>query len=44
VSTSKPFERLRRHLPRAKQFLGGVATREPGLFVDWRFGMQPVAG
>jgi RNA-directed DNA polymerase len=42
--SQRKYRRLKRHHRRAKRFLAGVATREPGLFVHWRLGLRPRAG
>ena len=40
----RKFKRLRRHRRRAAHWLGGVARREPHLFVLWQIGIRPAAG
>lgn len=40
----RKYQRLKRHSRRARRFLAGVATREPGLFAHWQLGLRPVAG
>jgi len=42
--SQRKYTRLKRHSRRARRFLAGVATREPGLFVHWRLGLRPRAG
>jgi RNA-directed DNA polymerase len=40
----RKYKRLRGHWRRARRFLAGVATREPGLFAHWQVGVRPMAG
>ena len=37
----RKYKRLRRHKSRARRFIADVATRQPGLFAHWRFGVRP---
>ncbi len=40
----RKYKRLERHRRRAEHWLGGIAMREPGLFVHWQMGIRPAAG
>ncbi len=42
--SQRKYTRLKRHSRRARRFLAGVATREPGPLVHWRLGLRPRAG
>jgi RNA-directed DNA polymerase len=41
----RKYKRLRRHRRRAEHWLGGIARREPRMFVHWHLlGLRPAAG
>lgn len=41
----RKYKKLRRHRRRAEHWLGGVASREPGMFAHWKvLGLLPAAG
>ena len=40
----RKYKRLRARLARANRFLAEIATREPGLFAHWQWGVRPTAG
>lgn len=36
----RKYKRFRRHQSRARRWLGGIARRQPNLFVHWRLGLK----
>lgn len=40
----RKYKRLKGHRRRTKQWLGGIAARQPNLFPHWKLGFRPAVG